>query len=76
MSIRFILHTSLKDYLVRIFKIRKGDKILKICFDEKDVHVSRSGVMHLDIFGKKLNKLTESLFEVWFENRKKKRKRK
>jgi len=61
MSIKFIKHTAHKDYKVRIFKIKKGDEILKICFSKDDIHVSNNGTIHLDIWGDKLKKLKQLL---------------
>ncbi|MCK4359405.1 MAG: hypothetical protein KAW92_11830 [Candidatus Cloacimonetes bacterium] len=61
MTIKFIKHKARKDYDVRIFKIKKRDDILKICFSKKDIHVSRNKTLHLDIWGKKLEDLKELL---------------
>ena len=58
--IRFIFHKAIKDYKVNRYTIKKGDNILKICFGERDVHKSRSGQLHLDIWGKKLAELVKS----------------
>lgn len=55
--IKFILHKARRDYAVNGFTLKKGDTILKILFDEKDVHKSNSGKLHLDIWGQKLIKL-------------------
>lgn len=59
--IKFIKHRATKDYKVKSFEIKKGDEILKICFTEKDIHKSRLGKLHLDIWGKKLEQLGKIL---------------
>lgn len=41
--------------------VKQGERILKIVFDQSDVHVSRSGQAHLDIWGKKLDELRKLL---------------
>ena len=55
--IKFVKHPAQKDYKVGNFEIKKGQTILKICFDKKDIHKSRNGQLHLDIWGKKYNNL-------------------
>lgn len=43
-----------KQFKVGRFTIRKGKPILKVLFNDSDIHVSRSGKKHLDIWGLKL----------------------
>jgi len=62
--IKFIKHNAIKDYNIGKFRIKKGDNILKICFSENDIHKSRKGVLHLDIWGLKLRQLKKILEEV------------
>jgi hypothetical protein len=59
--IKFIKHTAFRDYKVKNFKIKQGDEILKILFSEKDIHKSRNGKLHLDIWGQKLKQLKKIL---------------
>jgi hypothetical protein len=42
---------------IKRFTITKGTEVFKILFRKEDVHVSRSGRMHLDIWGQKLEDL-------------------
>lgn len=59
--IKFIKHKAIRDYKVKNFQIKKGDEILKICFSENDIHKSRKGILHLDIWGSKLKQLKKIL---------------
>jgi len=62
--IRFIKHKAIKDYKIKNFKIKKGDNILKILFSMSDIHISRSGSAHLDIWGSKLEELKRLIAEL------------
>ncbi len=61
MSIWFLYHKSLSQHKVKQYKIKKGDPILKIFFDDKDIHTSHWGDQHLDIWGSKLKSLISAL---------------
>lgn len=61
--IEFYKHFLIEDRKVKNFKLRKGMQILKVVFDDNDVHISRSGRKHLDIWGGKLKKLKNLLKE-------------
>lgn len=52
--IEFVMSRATKKFRVGRFTIGKGKPILKVLFDDSDVHVSRSGKKHLDIWGLKL----------------------
>jgi len=55
--IKFVKHNAIKNYKIKNFLIKKGDKIVKVLFEDKDIHISRNGKMHLDIWGSKLKEL-------------------
>ena len=57
----FYKHKNFKQTKVKSFNIPKGAEIFKICFSKEDVHTSRSGMLHLDIWGKKLKELRKLL---------------
>lgn len=57
----FLKHKNPKSVAVGPFTLPKGAEILKICFSKKDIHISRSGMWHLDIWGSKLEELKKLL---------------
>lgn len=61
--IRFIYHRVNSSHTAKVknFVINPGTRLLKILFSDKDIHVSRSGKKHLDIWGQKLLDLKEVL---------------
>ena len=59
--IKFLKHRMLFPTQVKVYKCKAGCDILKILFHQSDVHISRSGKIHLDIWGKKLEELKEEI---------------
>jgi len=60
--INFIKHKLIYNAKVGwCFPIKKGTTILKILFNKRDIHESRNGKLHLDIWGYKLVKLKKLL---------------
>ena len=54
--IKFIAYKAPKNYEVGRYRIRPGATIIRIYFNDNDVHMSH-GKKHLDIFGMKIHEM-------------------